>query len=153
MFESIIQRIESIASSLDLEIIHLEVEKTRRIQCIIDRDPEGVTLQDCTRLSRAVSRALDEENLDAESFHLEVMSPGVNRLLTREKDFTRFKGERVQIILKKKLDGRKNFVGILLGLEHDTVAIHLQEPDEEMTFLRSEIKEARLYGARTKSAE
>lgn len=136
--------IESTATDMGLEIVQLKVEKNRRIQCTIDRDPDGVTLEDCTKLSRAVSRVLDEEALDAGSFQVEVMSPGANRCLTRDKDFIRFQGSRVQVILKQKTGGRRNLTGTLKGLEGDAVILQEEESGEERAIPRKGIKEARL---------
>ncbi len=146
LIRTVTHLIESTAADLGLEIILVKVEKTRRVRCIIDRDPEGITLEDCTRLSRAVSRALDEVALDAGSFHVEVMSPGENRCLTRDKDYTRFQGSRVRVTLVKKTDGRRNFTGTLKGLdlEDDAVVLEEEETGEERAIPRQGIKEVRL---------
>jgi len=138
------QLVESKASALGFEIVLLKVEKTRRIQCMIDREPDGVTINDCTALSRAVSSALEDSELDPGSFHVEVMSPGLNRPLVRDKDFVRFRGRPVRVTLRQKRDGRKNFPGTLVGLEADAVVIRLEASGEEAAFSRSDVKEIRL---------
>jgi ribosome maturation factor RimP len=136
--------IESTAATLGFEIVLLTVEKSRRVRCMIDRDPEGVTIDDCVALSRAITKALGATELDAGSFHVEVMSPGLNRPLVRDKDFERFRGRQVRITLKEKVDGRRNYAGRLQGLAGDAVVIRRDDTAEEQAFARAAIKEVRL---------
>jgi len=136
--------IESTAATLGFEIVLLSVEKSRRVRCIIDREPGGVTIDDCAALSRAITEALGASELDAGSFHVEVMSPGLNRPLVRDKDFERFRGRAVRVTLREKLDGRRNYAGTLEGLTGDAVVIRRDDTGEEQSFARSAVKEVRL---------
>jgi len=144
LMDTVRELVESTAVELGFEIVLLKVEKTRRIQCTIDREPGGVTINDCTALSRAISSGLERSELDPGSFHVEVMSPGVNRLLVRDKDFVRFKSCPVRVTLRQKRDGRKNFPGTLVGLDGDAVVIRLEASGEEASFPRKDVKEVRL---------
>ena len=99
---------------------------------IMAEDPKTrqLTLDDCARLSRRLSDLLD--SLEAEgrdpiagSYRLEVSSPGIDRPLTRLKDYDDWKGHEARIVLAEKLDGRKVFTGPLVGTEGETVLVDL----------------------------
>ena len=82
-----------------------------------------LTLEDCARLSRRLSDLLDEADPIEEAYRLEVSSPGIDRPLTRLKDFEAWKGHEAKISLTEKLDGRKQLTGELIGAEGDEIAI------------------------------
>lgn len=82
-----------------------------------------LTLDDCARLSRRVSDLLDEEDPIEHGYRLEVSSPGIDRPLTRLKDYDDWKGHEARIVLAEKRDGRKVFSGSLAGIEGGTVLI------------------------------
>ncbi|HWT13079.1 MAG TPA: ribosome maturation protein RimP [Allosphingosinicella sp.] len=102
------------------------------LQVMAERpDTRQLTLGDCERLSRRLSDRLDA--LEAEgadpisgSYRLEVSSPGIDRPLTRLRDFADWKGHEARITLAEKLEGRKQFAGDLLGIEGDTVLIDVR---------------------------
>lgn len=84
----------------------------------------GVTLDDCRRVSRALSDVLDADELIIPGqYRLEVSSPGVERPLVKAIDFERYAGREVQVSTKAPVDGRKNFSGILGGLRGDQVLL------------------------------
>src|SRR6476469_4019769 len=93
------------------------------LQVMAERpDTRQLTLDDCARLSRRLSErldALEAEGRDPieESYRLEVSSPGIDRPLTRLKDYDDWKGHEARIVLEEKIDGRKVFAGPLLGTE------------------------------------
>lgn len=100
---------------------------------VMAEDPKTrqLTLDDCARLSRRLSEMLDA--LEAEgrdpiegSYRLEVSSPGIDRPLTRLKDYDDWKGHEARIVLAEKLDGRKVFAGTLAGTEGDTVLVDVE---------------------------
>ena len=99
---------------------------------VMAEDPatRQLTLDDCARLSRRLSEMLDA--LEAEgndpiegAYRLEVSSPGIDRPLTRLKDYDDWKGHEARIVLAEKLDGRKVFAGILGGTEGETVLVEV----------------------------
>jgi len=101
-----------------------------------DQASPGVSLEDCERVSRDVSAALDVADLVPHAFALEVSSPGLDRPLRREADFARFAGSIVKIRMQDGVSGRRNFSGVLQGVRNGTVAIdcdgqihHLPIPD------------------------
>jgi ribosome maturation factor RimP len=85
-----------------------------------------LTLDDCARLSRRLSDLLDEHDPIESAYRLEVSSPGIDRPLTRLKDFTDWQGHEAKISLAEKLDGRKQFTGDLLGTDGDQVVVDVQ---------------------------
>ena len=104
-------------------------EEDPTLQVMAERpDTRQLTIDDCADLSRRISDRLDE--LEAagrdpipEAYRLEVSSPGIDRPLTRVKDFEDWKGHEARITLAEKIDGRKQFKGDLAGVDGDSVAI------------------------------
>lgn len=108
--------LEPTVLGLGYELVDLEVSnRGRLIRLFIDK-PNGVTVDDCVLVSNHVGRVLAVE-LDFDYDRLEVSSPGLDRPLRKEADFRRFEGENAQIKLRVPLNGRKNFVGVLRGVE------------------------------------
>ena len=101
------------------------------LQVMAERpDTRQLTLEDCERLSRRLSDVLDEADPIEEAYRLEVSSPGIDRPLTRRRDFEDWKGHEARISLAEKIDigaepgsGRREFRGLLLGAEGDEVLI------------------------------
>jgi ribosome maturation factor RimP len=110
---------------------------------------EGVTVEECAHVSRALEPWLDEHEALSERYVLEVSSPGVDRPLVRARDFERFRGERVAVIGRDVLLGRSTRLeGELLGLadegaETESVKLRLSDGDE-VGVPRSEIRKAHL---------
>lgn len=84
---------------------------------------ETVSLEDCARVSRDVSVALDVADLIPHAYQLEVSSPGLDRPLRRQPDFARFAGREARIRLTEGVDGRRNFSGHLRGAHDGIVEI------------------------------
>jgi ribosome maturation factor RimP len=89
-----------------------------------------LTLEGCARLSRRLSDLLDQAEAEGRdpiphAYRLEVSSPGIDRPLTRLKDFDDWQGHEARIVLAEKLDGRKVFTGPILGTEGESVAIEV----------------------------
>ncbi len=86
--------------------------------------PAGVSLEDCTRTSRALSAALDEhQDLIEGAYRLEVSSPGIERPLVKRADYERFTGREVQLTIRATPDQRRKLNGILVGLDGDHVLL------------------------------
>ena len=99
------------------------VERGRRILRLYIDKPGGVTVDDCAEVSREFSTVLDVEDIIHESYSLEVSSPGLDRLLKTEGDFTRFAGRKVKIRTKEPIEGRRNFRAVVEGVEGGTVLL------------------------------
>ncbi len=104
--------------------------------------PQGVTVEDCTAVSRQISAILDVENPIHGQYDLEVSSPGLDRPLVTPAHYQRFLGKRARIKLRQPLDGRRNFAGELLAIEDDTVTIMVD--GETFALVLSNIEKANL---------
>jgi ribosome maturation factor RimP len=104
----------------------------------------GVSLDDCTHVSRGVSQLLDDrEDLIPGHYRLEVSSPGVERPLVKPRDYERFAGREVKLATRAYVSDRKNFTGKLVGLRGDTVLL-TDEQGHEMAIPYAEIQKAHL---------
>jgi len=111
--ERIIALIEPVIESEGMELVELEClrMKTRwLVRIFIDREG-GATLDDCAALSHQVGDLLNVHDLPPGPYTLEVSTPGLDRPLTRDKDFEKYRGSRVRIRTREPIDGSRNFVG------------------------------------------
>ena len=102
----------------------------------------GVNIDDCEAISRALDPILDEEDPIPESYHFEVCSAGLERVLKRPSDFERFMGEPVMVKLYRPRNGLKEIPGILRGYENGCVTVEAGK--ETITFQKSEVALVRL---------
>ena len=93
------------------------------LRIYIDSD-EGISVNDCERVSHQISGVLDVHDPIPGRYTLEVSSPGLNRPLFIASDFERFKGRRIAVKLATPLHGRRNFNGVLLGCREGVVRVH-----------------------------
>lgn len=100
-------------------------------------DGRPMDVEDCATLSRALSAVLDVEDPIPGAYTLEVSSPGIDRPLTREKDYLRWLGHVARIETTEPVEGRRRFKGTLLGLENGTVRMKLDDGKEADVPLRS----------------
>jgi len=117
----------------ELVRIRLMGGKTRLLQIMADRPEGGIIVEDCAKISTAVSAILDVEDPIAENYTLEVSSPGIDRPLTRLKDFDMWQGYEARLETTELIDGRRRFKGILAGTEGDEVLIELEESGQTVT--------------------
>ncbi len=106
------------------------------LRVYIDKE-DGIAIEDCEKISRALDPILDEKDLIADSYIFEVSSAGLERSLKKPEHFQRFIGETVEVKLYKQLDGSKVFSGRLLGYDNGDVTILFGET--EMTFTKEQI--------------
>jgi ribosome maturation factor RimP len=110
-----------------LELIEVQFGREQTglvLRLFIDIDGEGpVGFEQCERVSRDVSAALDVADLIPKAYQLEVSSPGLDRPLRRERDFERFQGKSARIRLEDGVDGRRNFSGTLGAVKDGRVEI------------------------------
>ena len=129
--------------NMGLELWSLEHKTQGRhglLRIFIDREDLGVSLEDCERVSREVSALLDVEDPFAGAFTLEVSSPGLDRTLNNKSQFERFVGETVKVKLRIGYEGRRNYNGVLMGVEQEDVVI--RQGEEEYLFPISSIETA-----------
>ncbi len=139
---ALIELLDPVAESLGLEIVRVRLmggTQRRRLQIMAERPSDhDISVEECARLSRAVSEVLDAADPIAGEYLLEVSSPGVDRPLTRLIDFQMFEGFEARLETDRMVEGRRRFRGVLAGVEDaDTanplVAVDLE--DEEDTAL------------------
>ena len=117
----------------ELVRIRLMGGNTRILQIMADRPDGGIVVDDCGEISIAVSAVLDVEDPVEENYILEVSSPGIDRPLTRLKDFEMWKGWEARMETTELIDGRRRFKGTLGGVEGDEVLIMIEEGGETVT--------------------
>ncbi|WP_417256334.1 ribosome maturation factor RimP [Celeribacter halophilus] len=107
--------------------------KSKTLQIMAERPAGGIEVDECAEISTAVSAILDVEDPIEDEYTLEVSSPGIDRPLTRLKDFQTFEGHEVKIETTEMIDGRRRFKGLLAGVEGDDVLITIEEGGEDVT--------------------
>ncbi len=112
------------------------------LRVYIDKDG-GITVDDCELISRALSDLLDKEDYIPDAYILEVSSPGLGRQLKKDKDFKRSIGEVIELKLYKAINKQKEFEGILLSFDENSLSIELEDGSQEC-FQRADIAMVRL---------
>ena len=132
---SIEERVESLIKSkvenLGYELYDVQYAKEGKdyfLRVFIDKQ-EGIDLSDCEKISNEINPLLDEADYIKEMYFLEVSSPGVERILRKEKHFEKAKGKEVEIKLFKPLNNKKEYVGILEKFDEENIVI-MQENEE-----------------------
>lgn len=116
-----------VIEDMGFELVRLRLMggETPTLQIMADRPEGGIDVDQCGEISVAVGAVLDVEDPIIEAYDLEVSSPGVDRPLTRLKDFDLFEGYEAKIETSDMIDGRRRFKGILAGVEGDEVLINI----------------------------
>jgi ribosome maturation factor RimP len=129
--DALTRLIEPEARALGFDLVRVKLfgkGEERTLQVMAERpDTRQLTIDDCADLSRRISDVLDEADPIEEAYRLEVSSPGIDRPLTRLKDYQDWAGHEARITLAEKLDGQRTFKGDLAGVEGDTVSIRARE--------------------------
>jgi len=121
--------------------------KRKTLQILAERPDGHMDVEDCAKLSRAVSEVLEAADPISEEYVLEVSSPGIDRPLTAPEDFARFAGHDARVELVRGIDGRRRFKGVLIGLEGADVVMNVTDADEgdrQVRFAFDDIAEAKL---------
>jgi len=119
--------LEPTVEGLGYELADLEVRlggKGGLIRVFIDQ-PEGIGLDDCETVSRAVSALLDVEDPVPGNYDLEVSSPGLDRKLTKPEHFQRFAGETVKVQTRFPIEGRRRFRGTLVSSDDENIVVEV----------------------------
>ena len=111
----------------ELVRVRLMSGKETILQVMADKPDGGIEVDDLAKISQALSATLDVEDPIVEEYTLEVSSPGIDRPLTRLKDFDAFEGYEAKIETEELIDGRRRFKGELAGIEGDEVLINVAE--------------------------
>ena len=145
---NLLDLLDPVAEAAGYAIVRLRLmggAETRRLQIMAERASDGdMVVEDCARLSRAISEIMDAADPISGEYTLEVSSPGVDRPLTRLADFATYEGHEAKIELDRLAEGRKRFRGELAGVEGDQVALDLEGEDETVLVPFAWIVEAKL---------
>ncbi len=133
------------AAASGVEFVHAEIVGTKRnltVRVYIDK-PDGVTLEDCSIVSKRMETVLDADDFIPSAYLLEVSSPGLERELYNLTDFTRFIGQRVKVKLGEPVDGQKVFIGQIAAVNGDEIVIE-DKTRGSVRFPHSEVTKANL---------
>ena len=111
----------------ELVRVRLMSGKESTLQLMVQRPDGAIEVDECAQISTAVSAVLDVEDPILDAYTLEVSSPGIDRPLTRLKDFDQWEGYEAKIETTELIDGRRRFKGELAGIEGDEVLINIDE--------------------------
>ncbi|KQY35111.1 ribosome maturation factor RimP [Caulobacter sp. Root1455] len=133
----LVELLDPVAESVGYEIVRLRLmggAEQRRLQIMAERPDGDMNVEDCARLSRAISEIMDAADPITGEYTLEVSSPGVDRPLTRLKDFDTYAGLEIRIELDRVAEGRKRFKGELAGVEDGQVGLNLEGEDDTTVY-------------------
>jgi len=153
MRDALMRLLEPPIEALDYELVDIEYAREGRggvVRVFIDRrveelgggPPTSVTVDDCARVSHAVSELLESEDPIKGHYTLEVSSPGFDRILRKRAHFERFVGERIFAELKLPINGRRRFAGVLKSIAGDSIVMEVDGQVHELPLER--IQKARL---------
>ena len=132
--EKIENLLKDIIEDLDYELYDVEYVKEGKnyfLRIYIDK-PEGIDLKDCEKVNDAISDLLDEANYIKEPYFLEVSSPGVERVLRRDKHLEQNKGKEIEIkLFKKAQNGEKEYQGILKNFDESKIILEQIKQEKE----------------------
>jgi len=128
--------VDTTLAGMGYELVDLELSGRGLMRVFMDK-PDGISVEDCERVSNQLVRLFMVEGVDYE--RLEVSSPGLDRVLKKEADFVRFAGQKAQIKVRMPMAGRKNFVGnigevkdgiLQLDVDGNSVSIEMSNIDK-----------------------
>jgi ribosome maturation factor RimP len=134
--------IEQAVAGLGYELVDFETSPRARLLRVLIDKPEGITVEDCALVSNHLTRLFTVENVDYD--RLEISSPGLDRPLKKAADFERFAGQEAQLRTRLPLDGRRNFSGVLLGVQDGRVRVQGETPGQVFELPLEQIDKARL---------
>ena len=125
--------LDPVAGAAGYEIVRLRLmggTSARRLQIMAEREDGTMLVEDCAKLARALGSVLDAADPITGDYVLEVSSPGIDRPLTRLKDFAAYEGYEARLEIDRLAEGRKRFKGELAGVDGDCVGINLEGETE-----------------------
>ncbi|NIY71480.1 ribosome maturation factor RimP [Marivivens donghaensis] len=128
--------ITPVVEDMGFEIVRVRLTKTTKqttLQVMAQRPDGTIEVDDCGEISTAISAVLDVEDPIIEAYDLEVSSPGIDRPLTRLKDFDQWAGYVAKLETDELIDGRRRFKGVLQGTEDGEVLITLDDQKDDVT--------------------
>lgn len=144
--ETVEKIVEPITNDLGFELVDVEFVKEGGnwfLRIYIDKEG-GIDLEDCEKVSRSLDVILDEKDPIPQNYFLEVSSPGLDRPLKKDADFEKFKGSLVKVKTFGPIDGKKEFIGNLVGLAGDMIILDMDKnqieiPKDKASSVRLEV--------------
>ena len=128
MIKKLMETIEPIVAALNYELYHLEYVKEAGeyyLRIYIDSE-NGISFEDCEKISRRISEALDADDPIEEAYYLEVSSPGIERGLYTDKHLEKFIGSDVNVKLNKLMEGKKALTGKLVRFDAESITFETE---------------------------
>ncbi|MGO9931654.1 MAG: ribosome maturation factor RimP [Steroidobacteraceae bacterium] len=149
MRDALMRLLEPCAEALDYELVDIEYVREGRgavlrifIDALAAESGAQITVDDCARVSHAMSQVLETQDPIKGHYTLEVSSPGFDRILRTRAHFERFRGARIAAELKLPIDGRRRFVGVLKSVAPDSIVVEVDGKAHSLPLDR--IQKARL---------
>lgn len=138
------QLVQDIIHDSDIELVDVEYVKERDwyLRVFIDK-PGSIEVDDCQMISEQLEKKLDALDPIKESYYLEVSSPGLDRPLKKDKDFTRHIGDKIEIHTFAPINGEKTIIGILKAFDDNNITVDVN--DMPISIPREKISQVRLY--------
>jgi ribosome maturation factor RimP len=146
---SLISQLENVISpvleesKVDLVDVTYQKDYGNWVLCLFLDKENGFALSDCEVWSDKLGDIIDQSGLLEHKYVLEISSPGLYRPIKKLKDFIRFQGEQIAVKLYSAIDGRKNFKGILLGADENTISLKI-ENGVSLSLPRSQVAKCNL---------
>ena len=147
LIDKLVTLIEPIVSGLNYELYHLEFVKEGNenyLRIYIDKETGGISLEDCEKVSRAVSEMLDVKDPIVEAYYLEVSSPGIDRILCTDEHLQKYIGSKVLVKISGLLDGKKKYEGELIAFNPEELKVNSE--GHEVSIPRSKVSSVNLRG-------
>ena len=129
MDKKLAELLEPILKDLGFEMVRIRLSSgdPSTLQIMADRLNGQIGVDDLANINTSIGTILDVEDPITENYTLEISSPGIDRPLTRKKDFDSYQGFEAKLETTELIDGRRRFKGILAGISDDEVLINLEE--------------------------
>ena len=134
--ESLFQALNEIVEQKDMRVVNINISsvaKSPNIQIIID-SIQGVSLDDCSFVSKLTNDIIKVNGYYSDDYNLEVSSPGINRQLFSLDDFRLYKNSMVKIKLKKPINNRKNILGIIKVIKNENIILDVDQEEIKIDF-------------------
>lgn len=148
VIDTVRQYLLDLLSEMELELFDIQFRPERHgwiLRIYIDTvaGKDGVTLDQCSQVSRELSHYLDVEDCIDHAYYLEVSSPGLNRPLRSLKEFERYQGEMCKIRLHHSINGEKVYIGKIIAVAGDKITLEVEKGELQVAW--GMLNKARLY--------
>ena len=137
--------VDPLVAEAGLRLVSVEVERRGKrlvVKVCLDREG-GIDVDTCAAMSEEISRYLDVEDIISEPYHLEVESPGLERVLRKPREYRCFVGREVEIVLRQAFEGKQKMRGRLVNADDQGISVFVD--GEELAFPYQALKKTRLY--------